>query len=515
MRIRSLKARLLLAVSLLVIGSGLLIALVVTDRYSRSLLETLRAQAENMARAVALEAADKILINDRVALQKTLDHHLHSHPSAAYLFVLQEGEILAHTFENGIPEDLLRVNLAAPRGRMGVQEIVATSGPRYLDIHVPVFEGRAGVLRLGFSEKAYDEKMTRMWWQMSGLTAGILLLGLATSLLFVRRVTRPVTQLAEATRLVDGGDLDIRVKVSGDDELAGLAASFNHMVARVREYTRQLKDQASELERAHQQSRTFCEIVQEVGSLRDLEQIGAFLIRRFRLSLKCSDMVLWVLGGSRDRVFVLSEAAARLIREPETLQGVFSTLDDGGEIHFSRKALPVLLASPQFQQVARKAVIPFSHGRQSLGALVVACPGDCSCVQEEIQTVSLMLKQAAGVIQRAVAHEERIQDLQERLGTRSEFFGLVGKDPAMQLIYKLIEDVAPTEATVLIQGESGTGKELVARAIHRAQRPQGKALRGDQLLGLPVEPDRKRAVRPRERGLHRRIAQAERPLRAG
>ncbi len=37
----------------------------------------------------------------------------------------------------------------------------------------------------------------------------------------------------------------------------------------------------------------------------------------------------------------------------------------------------------------------------------------------------------------------------------------------MQVIYKLIEDIAPTDATVLIQGESGTGKELIARAIHK------------------------------------------------
>jgi two-component system response regulator HydG len=37
----------------------------------------------------------------------------------------------------------------------------------------------------------------------------------------------------------------------------------------------------------------------------------------------------------------------------------------------------------------------------------------------------------------------------------------------MQYIYRLIEDIGPTDATVLIQGESGTGKELVARAIHR------------------------------------------------
>jgi two-component system response regulator HydG len=55
---------------------------------------------------------------------------------------------------------------------------------------------------------------------------------------------------------------------------------------------------------------------------------------------------------------------------------------------------------------------------------------------------------------------------QSRLEASTEFNGIIGKDPKMQVIYKLIEDVAPTDATVLIEGESGTGKELVARAIH-------------------------------------------------
>jgi DNA-binding NtrC family response regulator len=49
-----------------------------------------------------------------------------------------------------------------------------------------------------------------------------------------------------------------------------------------------------------------------------------------------------------------------------------------------------------------------------------------------------------------------------------------GKSPAMQRLYKLIERVAPTEATILLLGESGTGKEKIAGLLHRlSQRAHG------------------------------------------
>jgi DNA-binding NtrC family response regulator len=78
----------------------------------------------------------------------------------------------------------------------------------------------------------------------------------------------------------------------------------------------------------------------------------------------------------------------------------------------------------------------------------------------------MILAQSSGAIRRAIAHEEELRELKSRIDQSSEFSGLVGKSPQMQITYKLIEDVAPTDATILIQGESGTGKELVARAIH-------------------------------------------------
>jgi len=51
---------------------------------------------------------------------------------------------------------------------------------------------------------------------------------------------------------------------------------------------------------------------------------------------------------------------------------------------------------------------------------------------------------------------------------------LVGRDPRMIEIYKLLGQVAATHANVLIRGESGTGKELIARAIHDHSREAGE-----------------------------------------
>lgn len=81
------------------------------------------------------------------------------------------------------------------------------------------------------------------------------------------------------------------------------------------------------------------------------------------------------------------------------------------------------------------------------------------------------IQKVGSLIQKAIERYHlmmKIKELEHTQGDQFQFEGIVGKSPKMQELYRLIESIAPTSSTVLIQGESGTGKELVASAIHRS-----------------------------------------------
>src|SRR5205814_6603433 len=73
------------------------------------------------------------------------------------------------------------------------------------------------------------------------------------------------------------------------------------------------------------------------------------------------------------------------------------------------------------------------------------------------------------VVQRAL-RDRSLQDevayLRSRLQCTYAFHNILSKNPHMHAVFELINNVAHSTTTVLIEGETGTGKEQVARAIH-------------------------------------------------
>ena len=471
---QSLRSKLFLTVSVLVIVSGLLISFLVTQRYSKSLFRAAKAQAENLAHDLALDATDKILINDLVPLQKMLDDKKSSNPAVAYVFIIRNNQLLAHTFTNGVPVELISANDSITSDRGHFQKIASTSGERYLDIAWPIFSEKAGILRLGLSEAPIRHQINQLWLEMSAITLAILLIALAMSFFFIRRITGPLAVLTKAVENIDEKHLVMEIEIKSHDEAGKLASSFNQMVTRVKDYTLKLEENAVELDRAHNQTRNCLAIVQEIGAMPNLNDVGSYLIQKFQKILECQKMALLIYTGNSDALFVLSDKKIRIVKG-EALTNTVSTLKNLQKITFvSSDTFTFPIVPEDFLSAKHIATFPLHHENQFLGAMLVACSGECRDETKAMELLDLILNQASGAIKRAAMQEEEIRNLQSRIESISEYNGIIGKDSKIQTVYKLIEDVASTDASVLIQGESGTGKELVAHAIHR------QSLRKDQ-----------------------------------
>jgi PAS domain S-box-containing protein len=74
-----------------------------------------------------------------------------------------------------------------------------------------------------------------------------------------------------------------------------------------------------------------------------------------------------------------------------------------------------------------------------------------------------------------VRQQQEIESLRRSCQLEDGHHGLIGESSAMQQVYELIDNVADSDAPVMLQGQSGTGKELVARAIHESGPRREKA----------------------------------------
>jgi len=103
-------------------------------------------------------------------------------------------------------------------------------------------------------------------------------------------------------------------------------------------------------------------------------------------------------------------------------------------------------------------------GEGGQGAAEAMRSGAFDFVQKTLSLEAIEMK-----IQRAIEHQRlmtRVSTFAERQSDHGPAPGLMGPSPIMREVFRIIDKVAASNATVLIQGETGTGKERVAETIH-------------------------------------------------
>jgi DNA-binding NtrC family response regulator len=106
-----------------------------------------------------------------------------------------------------------------------------------------------------------------------------------------------------------------------------------------------------------------------------------------------------------------------------------------------------------------------AYGSEELAVEAMKHGADDYIAKGRLQIDELEMRIARSLRQRNLEAENVA--LHQQLDTKFGLEHLVGESPAMQEVFDVVRQVAPTRATVLLLGESGTGKEVVARALHQ------------------------------------------------
>jgi Nif-specific regulatory protein len=108
--------------------------------------------------------------------------------------------------------------------------------------------------------------------------------------------------------------------------------------------------------------------------------------------------------------------------------------------------------------------------------------------QDDVRFVEAFADHAALALEnvrRRAELELENRRLKAVVGERSAYGKIVGRAPAMQKVFNLLERIAISDVPILIQGESGTGKELVARALHYNGPRKDKIFVSENCAALP------------------------------
>jgi DNA-binding NtrC family response regulator len=110
-------------------------------------------------------------------------------------------------------------------------------------------------------------------------------------------------------------------------------------------------------------------------------------------------------------------------------------------------------------------ILMTAYGSEDLAVEAMKRGADDYIAKGRMQIDELEMRVARALRQQNLEHEN--VTLRQQLDSKFGLQNIIGDSPAMKDVFDVVQQVAPTRATVLLRGESGTGKELIAKAIHQ------------------------------------------------
>ncbi len=230
---KQIGARVTLIVSLLIIFTLALFVLINLPSQRTAILEAMKSEARSTVVSIAQVTSSAVISEDFATVIEHCLKVVNESPSIAFVAIVRnDGFALVFTKESWkqvtLSGEWTPTGHREPRSGIHKDEISATEVYHYA-FPFQYSSIDWGWIHIGLSLKSFNENIRAMYLRTFLLTLVCLAVGCGVAPIFARKLTRPISILADTTQLVAHGDLSARVNIRTGDELELLGASFNSM----------------------------------------------------------------------------------------------------------------------------------------------------------------------------------------------------------------------------------------------------------------------------------------------
>lgn len=193
-----------------------------------------------------------------------------------------------------------------------------------------------GWVHIGLSLNNYYKAIEDFNERTIFLTLIVIIVSLMGSIIFSKRITRPIVKLAQTAKKIEDGDLSVRVNVSSYDEIGDLTVSFNNMTEAVSKSKDELE--AKVLERTDELNQVNKNLIQEVEEKEKAQSI---------------------LSKYTSKLEILEEVYKNIISSNSTTEIIFETMK-----YLSEKLIPFTRASAAIYNFERSSVTLYTYRKK-------------------------------------------------------------------------------------------------------------------------------------------------------
>ncbi|MDO8281895.1 MAG: ATP-binding protein [Thermodesulfovibrionia bacterium] len=258
-----LKAKFLIATSLVIILLGMLTALFVHKERTASMYHEQEHFGSVITKNLSANATDLILTQNILRLQNHIDDIMKNEEGISYIyFISSKGKVIAHTFQDGFPAGLKGINEPAPDQEYS-SKLLYTEKEYIRDFAAPVFNN-LGTAHVGISESHIRKTLSQTMWTISFITLTFLGIGILLINMITNHALKPLHMLSIGAEKIGAGDYGHRIEVESNDEIGVLAAGFNKMASELKSHINTLEQDIIERKKSEEKLNELAKELQQI-----------------------------------------------------------------------------------------------------------------------------------------------------------------------------------------------------------------------------------------------------------